>query len=501
MAQLLTEADLQTFNSPQTLGNLSADILQKIAATAAAFRAPYTIDRTLYDHVYITSDIHADLVRLDMILRNAQLVNTPTPDTYSDNSAEIITRILNTEWLPERTLLIIVGDIVDGQRGQPGGAVLGAVPDTKGNIELLLHAYLYNLRIKARARNSEVRFTIGNHDFTTVIMEAADPMHFYDTYVHAHAQSFFRTRANRRACLLPFYNCCPYVFLAVDNEVACVHGGLMNNSYEDLSPRLIAIQNELDAAGTFSVLDQEAIDYLADGQTPLWTRIYTAGPEHAICDTIDNRYNMVVVGHCQMAIGTPNPASRSAGQMGAYTRSILASEPYTRHRCGGLNGCVVTACVKANGPHLAFVDIGLSRAFNSNATTFETERQRRTEILYLSHSPEGPATRYYNKIVRLNTGSVGPNEVVSLNTGPNNDAEAVRARLEANYGPNYTVHDVKPARGGGWTAHVCNLLTATCTAVVLAALAQPFMRGGTRRLRPRRKYKRSNHRYTRSNHR
>ena len=496
MAQLLTEADLQTFDSPQTLGNLSAPILQKLAATAAAFRAPYVIDRTLYDHVYITSDIHADLVRLDMILRNAQLVNTPTPDTYSDNSAEIITRIVNTDWLPERTLLIIVGDIVDGQRGQPGGGVLGAVPDTKGNIELLLHAYLYNLRIKARARNSEVRFTVGNHDCTTVIFQTPDPINFYDTYVHERSRTFFRSQANRSACLLPFYNCCPYVLLTIDNEVACVHGGLMNNSYEDLTPRLIAIQNQLDTAGDFSALDQESIDYLADGQAPLWTRAYTAGPESDICNNIDATYNMVVVGHCQMASGSPRPRSPSAGQAGAYTRTILASEPYTRHRCGGLNGCVVTACTKADGPHLAFVDIGLSRAFNPNQTTFDTERERRTEILYLSRDPEGPEGRYYNRVVRLNTGATGPNEIVPLN-----NSESVRAQLEDRYGPDYEVSDVQPTKGGGWKAQVCNLLTATCTMVVFAALGMPFLKGGTRykrrgrgRGRPRRKHTRSQRR-------
>jgi len=487
MAQLLTEADLQTFAPDSTLGNLNDSIIRKIAATAAAFRAPYIIDRRSYDHVYITSDIHADLVRLDMILRNAQLVNRPIPDTYSDNSAEIIRRIVNTDWLPERTLLIIVGDIVDGQRGQPGGAVLASVPDTTGNIELLLHAYLYNLRIKARARNSEVRFTIGNHDFQTVIMPGPDTTPFYDTFVHTRARAFFRSQANRRACLLPFYNCCPYLFLAIDNEVACVHGGLMNNNYEDLTPHLIAIQNTIDAGGDFSALTAPALDYLREAAGPLWTRVYTHGPADAICNTIDRTYNLVVVGHCQMASGNSNPMVRSAGQAGSYTSSILATTPYTRHRCGGRNGCVVMACEKVDGPHLAMVDIGLSRAFNPDQTTPADELQRRTEILYLSRDPHGPTTRYYNRVVRLNTGIRGPNEIVDLD----NSLEA-QAAIAARYGPDYIVHSIKRTPGG-WTAQVCNLATAACLVVTLAAGIgiKLLGKGGTRRRkRKNRKYSR-----------
>jgi len=464
MAQLLTEADLRTFDTSRTLGNLHPNIIRKIESTARAFRAPYKIDNTLYDNVYITSDIHGDLVKLDMILNNAGLVENKIRG-FSDDSGEIITKIANAKWVPERTLLIIVGDLVDGQRGQPSGAILGSVPDMKGNIELLLHAYLYNLRIKARARHSEIRFTIGNHDFQTVI--SSDPGPYYDLYVHERAREFFRTPGNRAACLMPFYNCCPYVFLAIGDEVACVHGGLMSEKYRDLTPEIVATQRDLDKTGSFDLLSASAMRNLASPDGALWTRAYPSGPKADVCNTIDDNYKLVVVGHCQMATGNDQRSYQSTGEAGRYTGSILRTDPYTKYGCGGLNGCVVLGCTKKDGPHLAMVDIGLSRAFNPIEQTYKEEQQRRTEILYLRHDPDGPDSRYYNVIVRKNASLGGDgDEYVPLDDNANVSAHAA---IAAKYGPNYEIREVKLDKHGRWVAKVCSLLNASCTVEVFPA--------------------------------
>ena len=72
----------------------------------------------------------------------------------------------------------------------------------------------------------------------------------FDNYVHFKAQNFFETPmiedsafANRRRCLLPFYECCPYFFLTLDQEVICVHGGLRGS--DDLSLNYQPILNDL----------------------------------------------------------------------------------------------------------------------------------------------------------------------------------------------------------------------------------------------------------------
>ena len=194
----------------------------------------HIISRVKYPTVYITSDIHADLRKFIQLLISAGMIE------YTDAATKAITDTIMTvdlipnavmtdfNWIaPKDTLLIIIGDLVDGMRSS--SSFMSEVTDTIGNIELLLHIFLYNLRIKAREKESEVRFTIGNHDKSSVLNEINDGI--FNNYVHLMARRFFKTPmiedsafANRRRCLLPFYECCPYFFLTLDQEVICVHG-------------------------------------------------------------------------------------------------------------------------------------------------------------------------------------------------------------------------------------------------------------------------------------
>jgi hypothetical protein len=435
---LLTQADLLSFHSPAQLSNLAPEILAKLAAAAQALKAPYIIDKTKYDHVFITSDIHCDLVKLDAMLTKANIVtkrpqislNNVVAEEFNKAPAhvpEVISKIYNTSWLPERTLLIIVGDIVDGARTDGRYRVMGEIPDDKGNIELLLHAYLYNLRLKARQAGSEIRFTIGNHDYHSVIkVEEPDWPYFYRRWVHENANNFFGGRKGRRDCLMPFYNCCPYLFLAVSDEIACIHGGL--RGYDGPSAQLIdstgpviAIQNLIDAAGDFSGITAPYHAYLTNIQeqygngkeaSPLWSRAYAAYPKATVCPLMGPEYKTVVVGHCQMAGG-------SCGQSGAHTSEILSTDPdYTRFGCGDLTGCVVAACDnnKSSWPTLAFVDIGFSRAFLPRGPTPPSDGDRRAEILYFGHNKSLEPLRHYNVIKRVNAGG-GP-DGISVWTAP-----------------------------------------------------------------------------------
>jgi hypothetical protein len=84
----------------------------------------------------------------------------------------------------------------------PHVQVSGEIPDVRGNIELLLHAYLYNLRIKAQLKNSEIRFTIGNHDYHSLIKQYEQWPEFYWRWVHKSSQEFFGSRIVAIACCL-----------------------------------------------------------------------------------------------------------------------------------------------------------------------------------------------------------------------------------------------------------------------------------------------------------
>ena len=395
---------------------LPGPILEKITTATPLLKSTYNMDQTLYDNVYVTSDIHCDLVKLDFLLGRGGLIGRPNPNPALPS---VVDRILHMEWIPERTLFIIVGDVVDGSRTDDWYSVLSEIPDTKGNIELLLHAYLYNLRIKARLRNSEVRFTLGNHDYHSVIkMDSFDYPHFYSRWVHATARSYFVTRANRRACLMPFYECCFFLVAAVGTELGCIHGGFTvynkrTKLFVDITETVLHIQERIEAAGYDGLTDDDHL-FLSNIQSgrgqghegsPLWSRAYTLSAD--LCPQVVSHYKMVIVGHCQMA-GAPY----TCGSEEQHTGDILATAPYTKYRCGGPTGCVVLGCNDANGPHLAFVDIGFSRTFSTGGTSM-IEMARRAEVLHMKHEPAlESGARYYNVIVRKNMAAAGSDENV-----------------------------------------------------------------------------------------
>jgi hypothetical protein len=104
--------------------------------------------------------------------------------------------INNAEWIGgERTLFLILGDLVDGKRNS------NQVNDIVGAFELLIHCLIHNLRISARSKGSEVLFTIGNHDLDTVLNhpDLGNPEKFkpnfklslYKSYVHESSKNFF----------------------------------------------------------------------------------------------------------------------------------------------------------------------------------------------------------------------------------------------------------------------------------------------------------------------
>jgi len=408
---LLTPEDIHELNEVVSLNTLPPQILAKLAEASKVLRSSHKIEKTKYTNVFVTSDIHGDLMKLDRMLSMAGLIErNPIKGSLTTLTKQITENI----WIPERTLLVIVGDIVDSLRTADGQKV-SQVPDLKGNIELILHAYLYNLRIRARLKNSEVLFTIGNHDYHTVILED-DTYHpiLYEKYVHDSAKAFFGSRKGRRDCLMPFYNCCPYLMLDISSEIGFIHGGFLG--YDNTTSKImnnakfvIKMQEKLDSANDFSILGKKEHDFLGriDGDSgdgseysPLWSRAYAHFDKDIVCSNLDP-FKMVVVGHCQMALG--------CGVSGNHSREILETEPYTRHNCGELNGCVVVGCPTPGGPKLAFVDIAFSRAFSGffqkKNLSIDDEFARRAEMLQFTHDATlDISDRYFNIIRRVNTG-------------------------------------------------------------------------------------------------
>jgi hypothetical protein len=423
---LLNTDEIRALYGIPYLVQLPDPIAAKLAGAKPLLRASHIIERAAYTDVFATSDIHTDLKKLNHLLKGAGIVSASAPLEVDD----IMTQIFDggsVEWVPQNTLLILVGDLVDGQRGDEYNL------DRYGNVELLLHIYLFNLRIKARAKGSEIRFTAGNHDYHTVIKAPGTPNFpppdFYYSYVHRSAQSYFVNREGRRNCLLPFYNCCPYLFINLENEVVFIHGGLhvrhVSGIITNSSVVVTTMQTAIDTAGDFSALGavEDTVLTCPDIQgrycttkaaidSPLWTRWYANKDPGRVCPSIQGGpYKMIVVGHC--------PTGPSSGHGSIHLEEIKRQPAYGMCREGG---CVLVGCESAAGPALAFVDIGMSACFRRRPAylgaptleqEWETEVTHRAEFLHFSHDPSlSVDNRYYNQIMREKVDSEGGHESI-----------------------------------------------------------------------------------------
>ena len=374
---------------------LPPEILRKIYEFWLKIIVPHDINKKKFDTIYVTSDIHADVYKLNRLLSSAGLIST----TGNENRDDIFN---NLNWLKPRTLLVIIGDIVDGARRE-----YSEIYDDVGDIELILHVYLYNLRIKAQQVGSDIRFTIGNHDYQSVIKPDSTEMPtFYDAWVHKSAREFFGSRDIRRSCLLPFYDCCHYIILRVGDELAFVHGGLHADQGVNMARDLVRLQEKIDKEGDFKSLKEPDNLLLSNVREsmleggPLWTRFYSFGEPADVCKAVVDPFKMVIVGHCQ---------TDSCNQ-GPTMQGILQNPVFNDCRDGG---CVLLGCDKEEAPSLSFVDISMSSAFRNpvGSPPGIAEKSRRAELLKFEHDDAlDTSTRYYNKISREKVGGIGPNE-------------------------------------------------------------------------------------------
>ncbi len=384
-------------------------IVPKILERKKTLNINHNINTDNYRDIFITSDIHADYRKLVQILVNAKLIRIPEDiDLYTDKiyDPRIIT---NSEWILPNSLFIITGDLVDGKRYVP-------VDDNIGSFELLIHLFLYNIKIKAEQLNSDVLFTIGNHDLRSVLKQmhtlVQDKVIIHNTlerYVHRNAYKYFQY--NREAVLSKFYDLSPYLFLNLNNnEIIAVHGGLHNNPIyknpEINIDDIISIQDSINRNGLDTIdaskfyLEEGPYSSIANYSSTsgiLWTRFYAdSADRRLVCETIKNnikQYKLIVVGHC------PTSENSNLGRL-----EIMFSPEYVSCDSGhqiATKGCVlVDECRdKYNAPVLAFVDMGLSQAFRR----FGNNQHRIVEILHLQENIREPRipNRKYNVISRL----------------------------------------------------------------------------------------------------
>lgn len=367
--------------------------LYKLDKYRRLFPPNHIIDVNLYDTVFVTSDTHADFRKLVQILSLSNLIRLPLIDgreldPYTDDiySTELLCA---TKWIPDRTLFIIVGDLVDGCRNcdTDHREPKMKVNDPVGSFEYLLHCFLYNLRLDAIQKGSNVLFTIGNHDMHSVILNYGISV---ENYVHAEAWSYFgRTPGYspeadrlRRQALKPFYDIHPYVFLSLENagkkEVGFVHGGFHETNGDNLLPLTLGIQKVINTEGITPDLWN-----MSGG--PLWTRSYQDGWSAERCDLLDDlNYSLIVVGHCPTNYIAFPTFHELYTKMGMIDSDCTSSDG---------KGCVLLDCERVAGsPRLAHVDTASSQCFR---TPGKFNQLRPVEILKLSKR-DGVEATYYN---------------------------------------------------------------------------------------------------------
>jgi hypothetical protein len=397
-------------------------IIQKLVREneSSVYKRSHQIACCEFDKVIFLSDIHADFRKFIQILRSINIVgvrkNTPILDPYNGDEIYDPNMISNVVFYPERTLLVIIGDLVDGERSG------GEVDDERGNFEYLLLCFLHNLRISARKKKSEVLYTIGNHDYETIIRtdDLLPGRNMFDKYVTSNTHNFFRDSTKpfvrkdysnmrlRKDVLINFYKLSPFYMLSFMNngkkEMACVHAGFHYKDYMrnlvDYTNELERFQNDIDLM-PFTEKIPNLTDELASDQGVIWARSY-AETKEGICDDlkkIPDRYPLIVVGHCT-----------TIGSEWLRIKEILSTKPGYENCDKGSDrdltttqytGCVVSDCYSDQGaPQLIFVDTALSAAFRKEEDPIKPSEnnKRPSQVLVLEHDPLRKQDRYYNII-------------------------------------------------------------------------------------------------------
>lgn len=394
--------------------------LDKINNASAFFRTlqeSSVVNAKQYNTVYLTSDIHADYWNFLRILIRQGLVEIPHPELQQsilESPSDIYdTRIITDAiWRGgPNTLLVIIGDLVDGARN-----CNSAVKDPNGFFEVFLMTFLYNLRFRASQQDSNILFTMGNHDFHTLYANTSlikyvqhKTLQNYGFEHNLDAQCYIATSPphyghilpalnERTRVLFPFFNCSPFLYLSIEaprkRAILCTHGGFGSvHSTDEQRQYYTRLQEQMlrtDNINTILPHDHD-VQYILNSTNNnlLWNREYATNPN--ICPNVHAMgYDMVVVGHCP----TDSPMIRT----GLFHSDRMKQGP-NYDMCD--RGCVLVGCRNENQyPGVSLVDITMSEAFGDYLTE---SIPIRSEFLVLRHvEPYVEGQPYYNNIIRQN---------------------------------------------------------------------------------------------------
>ena len=363
------------FNKLTDENNKFVDNMGPIQEKLTTFKNTQTINHSIdmqkYEQIYVTSDIHADVRKFLQLLIKEKIISID--NNFDPYNTELGTDFIDTiKFVKPKTLLIILGDLIDGKRNG------NSVDDKVGNFEILLHVILFNMRISAKSMNSDVLFTLGNHDLEN-IYGRAKLMTYY-----AHSINYFGDYSNYKkniaTALRPFYELSPYIMLYLQNNNdtkyigihAGIHESLDNNKEKTMLPDLEKMQKEINSKGLRDILTNQDDTDLSDnanntlvkpnrlgGDGGLWTRLYAEG--NFKCDAIETKAT-ILVGHCTTHTFINRHLNKDA--VGNYDNCLIQTNNEDPEK--GKKGCALAICpdTSSNGrPKVILVDTMMSCAF------------------------------------------------------------------------------------------------------------------------------------------
>jgi hypothetical protein len=378
------------------------------------------VDATKFPNVICTSDIHGDYVQFIENLYHNKLILLDNSNYYSPEF------IANIKWNPEvrDTLFVICGDIVDGAR-RINGQKVNVLVENDSN-ELWIMCLIYNLRLSARKYNSEILFTIGNHDLISMIRNEDNE---YNNYISDKTIDFFnknnitkdgkinyKENELRAHYIALFYLCSPNLYILVSNNnqrnIICLHAGLLEknreentivNYYESLEKEQRLLEDKFTTEDLIDALRDMYDKKDSYPVNTLFTRYYAENPQNEVCQKIKEGeiFDTIVVGHC--------PTNFSS----LHHREIINSSSIYND-CKNNGGCVLLGCnnfrvpnYKDDDPIIAFVDVTMSSAFGE----FQGRWHEMLKLESTRDETNKNIRPYYNVISRLRFGRKEPLKV------------------------------------------------------------------------------------------
>ena len=227
--------------------------------------------------------------------------------------------------------------------------------------------------------NSDVLFTIGNHDYRNIILKKSTDRSAFK-FKHTTSLIYFDQEKNNPNTKMYdifnlFYSISPYLLLVLKynnvNEFMCTHAGfLRNNALTDLVynddivsnvHKLIDFQNKLNNTQNFDTFD--GVNLSADiNYIQLMDGLETKDYINIECDKThltEMKNTTIVIGHCPTNIETITRINKLE-----HARMQPAYDTCSKNTADSvLNGCVVADCFNNDKPQLIFVDTAMSHAF------------------------------------------------------------------------------------------------------------------------------------------